>query len=126
MIGDRIKKLRKEKSLSQQELADLLDTSPSYVSEIEKGKKIPGGNLLFSLKRVFGVSIDYLMSGEEDANNHIVQPAKQTSIVVDLIEKLLLEMNEEAQRDVLKYAEEKKQLSELLAKKKKRRAVNGD
>ena len=66
MIGDRLKQLRKSKKLTQQELAKLINTSSGYISEIENGKKVPGGEFLLSLKRFFGVSVDWLLSGEED------------------------------------------------------------
>ena len=39
------------------------------------------------------------------------------SPIVGLIDLMLVEMDEEAQRDVLKYTEEKKQLAELKAER---------
>ena len=63
MIGSRFKLIRKEKSLTQKVFAETLSISPGYVSEIEKGKKIPGGEVLSSLKRIFQVDINWLLDG---------------------------------------------------------------
>lgn len=64
MIGARIKQLRKEKSLSQKAFADLLSTSSGYISEVESGKTMPGGNFFISLKRALDVDINWLLTGE--------------------------------------------------------------
>ena len=63
MIGNRFKLIRKEKNLTQKVFAETLSISPGYVSEIEKGKKIPGGEVLSSLKRIFQVDINWLLDG---------------------------------------------------------------
>jgi transcriptional regulator with XRE-family HTH domain len=41
LIGLRIKELRKHKELSQEKLADLMNISPKYLSNIERGKENP-------------------------------------------------------------------------------------
>ena len=73
MIGKRIKQLRISKKLTQQQLADKIASSSGYISEMESGKAIPGGTRLLSLKRFFGVSIDWLLTGEGEkylSNEH--------------------------------------------------------
>lgn len=74
MIGDQIKALRKEKRLSQQVFAAMLGTSSGYVSEIEQGKKTPGGEFFFSLKRVFDVDLNqfFVDQGQADGGVHQV------------------------------------------------------
>jgi len=64
-FGERFKAFRRQKRLTQQELASFLSTSPSYISEIEKGKKMPGSDLLISLKRSFPeIDLNQLLTGE--------------------------------------------------------------
>jgi len=123
MIGTRLKQIRKEKGLTQQAFATKIATSASYVSEIEKGKKIPGGDLLSALKQEYGIDINWLLTGEENA---VPEPQKKKTKVMELIEVMLEGMSEDALRDVLKYTEEKKLLTELLAGQKPRRTVNGE
>ncbi|WP_316347663.1 helix-turn-helix transcriptional regulator [Desulfuromonas acetoxidans] len=81
MLGDRLKSIRKEKKLTQKAFAEALNTSPGYISEIEKGKKVPGGELLTMLKRVFDVDINWLLLGEIQKSDSRSQVATGNGIV---------------------------------------------
>lgn len=50
-IGKKIHDARKAKKLTLTNLASKIGSSAGYLSEIETGKKIPGGELLISLSR---------------------------------------------------------------------------
>ncbi len=63
MLGFRIAALRREAGLSQSELAKLLQVSPSTVGMYEQGRREPSAQMLLTLSRVLGVSVDYLLSG---------------------------------------------------------------
>ena len=63
MLGFRIAALRREAGLSQSELAKLLQVSPSTVGMYEQGRREPSAEMLLTLSRVLGVSVDYLLSG---------------------------------------------------------------
>lgn len=58
--NNRIAELRKEKNLSQRELAKLLDTSNANLSRWENGLIEPSVIECWKLADYFGVSIDYL------------------------------------------------------------------
>ncbi len=60
-LGEQIKKLREEKSLSQIELAKALYISQSSVSEYESGRQQPPIATLIQLADYFDVNIDYLL-----------------------------------------------------------------
>ncbi|HOM98595.1 MAG TPA: XRE family transcriptional regulator [Acetomicrobium sp.] len=60
MLGERIRRLRKEMGMSVTELARRVKTSPSYISEIEKGEKTPSLNLLVRIAKELRTGIDYL------------------------------------------------------------------
>lgn len=45
-IGKEIKKLRKLRGINQQDLAGMIDITPSYMSEIERGVSNPSVDLL--------------------------------------------------------------------------------
>jgi len=64
-LGNRLNQIRKDKGLSQQAFAAMLNTSSGYISEIEQGKKMPGSEFLLSLRRVFGVDLNWFLTGEE-------------------------------------------------------------
>ncbi|MBR6163105.1 helix-turn-helix transcriptional regulator [bacterium] len=50
IISDNIKYYRKLKNLTQEKLSEICDISQDYLSEIERGKKMP------SLKRLIKIS----------------------------------------------------------------------
>lgn len=56
-VAQAIKELRKEKHISQEKLADAIDSHQVYISEIEKGKKIPSITILYNMARCFGLSL---------------------------------------------------------------------
>ena len=66
-IGERIAKCRKEKNLSQEYIAELLEVSRQAVSKWENDQTEPDTSNLIKLARVFGVSVEYLANGEEKA-----------------------------------------------------------
>lgn len=51
LVGKRIRKLRKARELSQEQLAERVGTSPKYLSRIETGRENPTLDLLLRLAR---------------------------------------------------------------------------
>ena len=66
-LGTNISRLRGEKHLSQGDLADLLDVSRQSVSKWETDGSVPDLDKLVKLSRVFGVTLDELVTGETPA-----------------------------------------------------------
>ena len=64
MLGLRISALRKAAGISQSELAQLLKISPSAVGMYEQGRREPALDILADMADVFGVSIDFLVTGK--------------------------------------------------------------
>lgn len=64
-IGSIIKELRKEKGMSQTELAELLFTSQDTISLWERGKSFPDITAVIKLTKIFKVSSDYLLGLEK-------------------------------------------------------------
>jgi len=65
MIGERILMLRKERGLSQEDLAARLPVSRQAISKWELGESIPDTEHVVQLSRLFGVSTDFLLVDEE-------------------------------------------------------------
>lgn len=65
-IGENLKKLRAEKSVTQENLADYLGVSFQAVSRWETGAAYPDIELLPEMARFFGVSLEELMGCEND------------------------------------------------------------
>ncbi len=64
MLGERIALLRRGQGWSQAHLAQRLHISPSAVGMYEQGRREPSLDALVELARVFGVSADYLLTGQ--------------------------------------------------------------
>ena len=63
-IGQRIRKLRKERGLTQQELAELVGVSQNLISKIEPWMRVLSVDLFVELNRVLDVSLDRLVVGK--------------------------------------------------------------
>lgn len=63
-INQRIRELRSEKNLSQEELSKILNVSRAAISHYESGKRVPDMDIQKKLSSYFNVSLDYL-NGEE-------------------------------------------------------------
>ena len=61
MIGDRIKELRKEKNLSQIQLASQIGVSQKAIDYWELGTNEPKASYIIKLAKYFDVSADYLL-----------------------------------------------------------------
>lgn len=63
-MGKLIQKLRKEKQLTQKQLADELGVSDKAVSKWERGISIPDANLFEPLSQLLGITLTELLHGE--------------------------------------------------------------
>lgn len=68
MKGNRIKLLREEKQIRQDELAKILSISPSAVGMYERDEREPNDEITLKIAEYFEVSTDYLL-GKSDARN---------------------------------------------------------
>ena len=64
-FGTKLNTLRKQKGLTQEALAEALYVSRTAVSKWESGRGYPNLDSLKSISKLFSVSIDELLSGEE-------------------------------------------------------------
>lgn len=64
-LNEKLLELRKQKGLTQAELAEILFVSRTAVSKWESGRGYPSIDSLKAIAKFFGVTIDELLSGEE-------------------------------------------------------------
>ena len=60
-VGQRIKAAREKKSMTQEDLAARINISPTHVSVIERGTKIPRIDTFVAIANVLEVSADELL-----------------------------------------------------------------
>lgn len=68
-LSDRIQKLRKEKGISQDQLANETGVSRQAVSKWESGQSLPDLNKIIALSDYFNVPTDYLLKGTENKSD---------------------------------------------------------
>lgn len=85
---NRIKELREEKNLSQEELASELGLSKGIISLYEQEKRKPSLDVLIQLSDFFNVTLDYLLCRTNDRNNVLesLEIAASTKNHIDLSE----------------------------------------
>lgn len=66
IFGERLKKLRHSKGITQKELAKQLQIGRSSIAEYEAGKKTPTGPVVAKIAKYFSVSADYLLGLTDD------------------------------------------------------------
>lgn len=72
-FGKKLKKARVKRGLTQQELANLIETSKSVISGYENGKNDPARSVLLKLSKSLGVSLNYLMGWEDENEKPILE-----------------------------------------------------
>ena len=75
-IADRLIKLRKKHGLSQEELADKLGLSRQAVSKWERAEASPDTDNLICLAKLYGVSLDELLSTDDDVETIVKEQVK--------------------------------------------------
>ncbi len=74
-VGERLYNLRKEKNISQEELANILDVSRQTVSKWETDQSSPDFDKIVPLCNYFGITSDELLTGK----SNIVESKKEDS-----------------------------------------------
>ena len=75
-IADRLIQLRKKHGLSQEELADKLGLSRQAVSKWERAEASPDTDNLICLAKLYGVSLDELLSTDDDVETIVKEQIK--------------------------------------------------
>lgn len=67
-MGKRIQNKRKLLKITQEQLAETIDVSPSYISEIERGTSICSLSVLVDISNVLDMNLDSLVNGITENN----------------------------------------------------------
>ena len=81
-LGKRIRESRISKGYTQQDLADRAEIGVVYISEIERGIKMPSLNIFIKIVDALDVSADYVLRDE--------LPSGKEYICTEITEKLLV------------------------------------
>lgn len=94
-IGKKIQTKRKEIQITQEKLSEIIDVSPSYISEIERGSSICSLATLTNIANTLNASLDYLVLGitKNNADNMFTDilnsiPAQNQKLYISLCENI--------------------------------------
>lgn len=73
LLGKRIKEARKEANLTQDQLAEKLDISTAYMSQLETGKAAVNLNRLAQIALLLQTDIGYFLSGATTSNQYLIE-----------------------------------------------------
>ena len=88
-FNEKLQELRKQKGFTQEELADLLFVSRTAVSKWESGRGYPNIDSLKAISKLFSVTIDELLSGNELLNIAEEETQKKENGIRNLVFGLL-------------------------------------
>ena len=71
MFSTRLRKLRQEKGLSQQQLSGLIGISKSSINMYERGEREPGIDTLKSIASFFNINLDFLLGNTGESRKGI-------------------------------------------------------
>lgn len=95
-VGERISELRNEKTLSQNQLAKLMDVSRQAVSKWETGQSVPDSLNLIKLADILETDIEYLTTGRQVVPTRppVVIKTVETVEVEKVVEKPVIQVVE--------------------------------
>ena len=81
-IGKFIAKCRKEKNLTQAQLAEKLNITDRAVSKWETGKSMPDSSIMLELCEILGITVNELLSGEKIDMENLEKKADENLIAL--------------------------------------------
>lgn len=97
MFGDNLLKLRKQKKLTQNEIAEILGVARTTYSSYEQNRRMPDAEIQIKIADYFDVSLDYLHDRSE-----------QNSLVETIAAHISDNATEEEIKEIISYIEEKR------------------
>lgn len=97
-IGNRIAAYRKEKQMTQEDLAQHLGVSPQAVSKWENDQTCPDISLLPQLAKLLGVTTDELLSGKQELATAKVLPPEERKDIKDMMLRIVVDSAEDKVR----------------------------
>lgn len=104
-FGSRLKKARKDKNVTQKELAGVLGVAQSAIANYENNTRFPGLDTLREISDFLNTSLDYLLGVEEKIKHKASRSLESEDYfkIVDEFLELLLDFREEQAKELIKH-----------------------
>jgi transcriptional regulator with XRE-family HTH domain len=100
VVGKRLRLLRTERKLTQEELGKVLGVGKTTISQYESEVRKPDADMLKRIAQFFDVSVDYLLGLTEEK-----RPVKLETLAAHRTDDPLKELPEEARRSLEEFKE---------------------
>ena len=67
LLREAIRNERKDKRITQEELAEMLEVSPTHIKHIESGHRKPSIEILFEIAKILNISLDSVVFSENES-----------------------------------------------------------
>lgn len=102
LLGDKIKKLRKSKNITQEELGKNIGVTTSMVGMYETNARKPSYEVLIKIAEFFSVSTDFLLNTEEKLDMTLDSVKKVYNILKEATDEYGIEEVTEKQENKIK------------------------
>lgn len=96
--GRQIQLLRVQHNLTQKELAEKLNSSQNYLSDVETGKKRPSLDYYMSIANYFKVSLDHIFADSINMKKNVIidsivlkisyMPIEEQKLILNMVEDI--------------------------------------
>ncbi|SHJ97406.1 Helix-turn-helix [Caminicella sporogenes DSM 14501] len=87
-IGERIRQEREKLGLTREKFAEIVELSPLYIGQLERGERQMSLNTLFKISECLHISIDYLVKGsDKEKLNYFVKEIEKNDYLKDSYSK---------------------------------------
>ncbi|MBQ4571392.1 MAG: helix-turn-helix transcriptional regulator [Bacilli bacterium] len=107
-LGEQILKFRKQKGLSQEELANRLNVSRQSISLWETNQTVPQIDYLIELSRIFNVTLDELCGNDVKQENNDIVDQKETEEIDVPLATTHFEYDEDKIKKLIKILDKKR------------------
>ena len=67
LLREAIRNERKDKRITQEELAEMLEVSPTHIKHIESGHRKPSIEILFEIAKILNISLDSVVFSKNES-----------------------------------------------------------
>ena len=67
LLREAIRNERKDKRITQEELAEMLEVSPTHIKHIESGHRKPSIEILFEIAKILNISLDSVVFSKSES-----------------------------------------------------------
>ena len=93
-VGEQIKRIRKEKGLTQREVCERMGKTPSFIGQYENGARLPKYDTLKEIAKALGVRVRVLLEPLSNESDFIEHPEQ---FPFEYVNELISDMKSEAE-----------------------------